>query len=104
MSAALAVIPEAALNWSSLIGMLLLAYPALSLDRRKRDLDRVERILEARDEAARGSLLAQLGRDVQRRRGSALARWRALDRVCLYGGYIFLLVPLLVRALRGTLN
>ncbi len=100
MSAALAAIPEAVLNWSSLIGMLLLAYPALSLDRRKRDLDRVERILNTQDDAARGSLLAQLGSDVRQRRNSALARWRVLDRACLYGGYFFLLGPLMVRALR----
>lgn len=100
MTAALAAIPDSLLNWSSLIGMLLLAYPALSLDRRKRDLDRVERILNTQDPTARGTLLSQLGNDVRHRRNSALARWRRLDRVCLYGGYLCLLAPLLVRALR----
>ena len=87
-----------ALNWMSLLGMVLLAYPALSLDRRKRDLDRVERILSDRSGRDSAGLLAELGASVQQRRSSAVARWRWVDRGSLWTGYFLLLASMAARA------
>lgn len=89
----------AVLNWMSLAGMVVLAVPALSLDRRKRDLARVEALSAAADAATRADLLRQLGASLTRRRTRAVAAWRRADRACLWLGYGLVLLAAFLRAL-----
>jgi hypothetical protein len=81
------------LNLASMVGILILAFPAWSLNARKKRLQAIRDILpeEANTfkERVRGILRDKRNRDV--------SDWRPVDEKCLFFGYLLLLGSAIVR-------
>lgn len=90
MDAATATITQ---NVMSALGMLALAVPALSLNSRKKALNRVVTLIRKREERGDGSVLDAIARELKAEREEQAGRWRRSDEVCLFAGYALLFIP-----------
>ncbi len=71
----------------SLVGIALLAVPAISLNGRKRTLDRIRGILGRRRGAGRERLFDGLVEELEAELRADNDRWRKSDEICLFAGY-----------------
>ncbi|HLS58347.1 MAG TPA: hypothetical protein VK022_01850 [Paracoccaceae bacterium] len=78
-------------NLAAVIGVLILAVPAFSLDLRKKALFRIDRIIERRREMGDASALDAVAQELRDDRAARVTNWRRIDRICLYVGYHFVL-------------
>lgn len=84
-------------NLAAVIGVLILAVPAFSLDLRKKALFRIDRIIARRRETGDASALDAVATELRDDRAARAASWRRIDRICLYIGYFFVLGAALSR-------
>ncbi len=82
---------EATLDAATAIGVALLAVPVFSLNFRKKSHTRIDAILAARRETGAENALDRIGAALRDERARDAARWRPVDELCLYAGYVLLL-------------
>lgn len=78
-------------NAAAFAGVAILAVPVLSLNRRKKRLQRLRDIVARRGESGDARALDRVSDELSRKRESDVAIWRQLDEVCLFAGYLLLL-------------
>ncbi len=88
---------EAALDAATAIGVAVLAVPVFSLNFRKKSHTRIDAILAARRETGAESALDRIGAALRDERAHDAARWRPVDELCLYTGYLLLLGAAITR-------
>lgn len=79
------------LNVSTFIGIAILAVPTLSLNKRKKSLQKVDEILERAQGRAPEDPFTELISEVHEARGTLATQWRRIDEICLFVGYFLLL-------------
>ncbi|MCR9112546.1 MAG: hypothetical protein NXH84_04690 [Rhodobacteraceae bacterium] len=80
--------PEQALFWQNALtfaGVASLSVPALSLNRRKKNLARLKAILTRRRD--QDTAADRAARRKSEEEANALSDWRLIDEACLYLGY-----------------
>jgi len=75
------------LNTTTLMGIVILAVPVVFADARKAKAARVDENAKV----AKGAGANSLANAASERANHWATRWRAVDRLCLYMGYMFLL-------------
>ncbi|MDQ2094520.1 hypothetical protein [Rhodalgimonas zhirmunskyi] len=78
-------------NAASFAGIAVLAVPVLSLNKRKKRLQRLRDIVARRGESGDKRALDRVGEELTRNREREVAIWRRFDELCLYAGYILVL-------------
>lgn len=77
------------LNLATFLGIAILAVPVLSLNNRKRRLQRIRDLdAEGGDDSSFRAKVRALSHDKWREN---VEGWRRIDQVCLFGGYALLL-------------
>ena len=82
---------EAGLDTATALGVAILAVPVFSLNFRKKSHTRMDAILSARRETGAENALDRIGAALRDERARDTARWRPVDELCLYAGYLLLL-------------
>lgn len=77
------------LNLATFLGIAILAVPVLSLNNRKRRLQRIRDL--DRDELDNGSFRAKVRALSQDKWRENVEGWRKADQLCLFAGYALLL-------------
>lgn len=73
------------------LGILSLAVPTLSLNARKKRLQQVKDISEAKVREGSEDAFLEIVKEVRQVREDAAGRWRPIDEYCLIIGYFLLL-------------
>lgn len=79
------------INLATCLGIAILSVPAFSLNMRKKTLERLRGIVARRASTGPGPALEAVAAELQTEQEQAVARWRPIDEICLYAGYILLL-------------
>lgn len=88
---------EAGLDAATALGVAILAVPVFSLNFRKKSHTRLDEILAARRETGAENALDRIGAALRDERARDAARWRPVDELCLYAGYVLLLSAAVAR-------
>ena len=92
---------EAGLEWwlnlSTALGIVILAVPVLSLNKRKKALARIPAMVERRKKDDDAILLDTIGAELKSELGDRVNTWRRTDEYCLYIGYLLLLASSCLR-------
>ncbi len=78
-------------NAAAFAGIAVLAVPVLSLNRRKKRLQRLRDIVAQRGESGDRRALDRVGEALGRARERDVALWRRADEICLFLGYFLVL-------------
>lgn len=79
------------LNIASFAGVAILSVPTWSLNFRKKRLQRIRDVIDARSNREAGNVIDDVAAIVHGRRQAGAAQWRRIDEVCLAVGYLLLL-------------
>ncbi|MBM9593300.1 hypothetical protein [Roseitranquillus sediminis] len=82
------------INLIGFVGIAILAVPTMAVNRRKKRLDRIERLLIGGDD---GPGLRRVARRLREERARRATRWHRMDELCLYLGYACLFASTLMR-------
>lgn len=82
---------EFLLSLASAAGIAILAVPAFSLNLRKKTLNRITGIVARRKPGQDASALDIIARELEDSASQKANRWRRVDEICLYVGYLLLL-------------
>ncbi|MBA5779064.1 hypothetical protein H2509_18195 [Stappia sp. F7233] len=77
----------------SALGILALSVPALSLNSRKKAVNRIVLLIRGREERGDKSVLDSIAKELKTQREEDAGRWRRSDEICLFLGYILLFIP-----------
>lgn len=83
--------PETLVNIANAIGVVVLAVPAFSLNFRKKTLARISDIIARRAQRADASVLDDVANELEDTAKARANRWRRVDEVCLFAGYLLVL-------------
>lgn len=97
--AGLAPETEFLLSFASAAGIAILAVPALSLNLRKKTLNRITGIVARRKPGEDASALDIIANELEASASQKANRWRRVDEICLYVGYLLLLGSTSLRVL-----